>query len=256
MATSVGNWVASAPTYTPPEEDSLRSRFSALSWASEQVLQVPIMLVGLGGIGSWTALFLGRIGYKHMNVWDNDRVERHNIGGQLYDVNQIGQPKATATQNIVARLCNLSIRSYNARFEGTHELNSSIVICAVDNMETRKHLFNRWKELVQVRGYKVGEHTAALFIDGRLLAEQSQVYFVTPDGDKIERYEKTLFLDNEVEPEICSNKQTTHFAANIAANIVKGLNNYMSILVEEDCARIMPFFIEEEGFLLTQKVEL
>ena len=77
----------------------------------------------------------------------------------------------------------------------------------------------------------------------RLLAEQLQVFIVTPET--ADRYKKDfLFDDSEVEDMNCSYKQTTHFAATIAAKMVQGFTNW---LIKDEAE--VPFYYEEIGSL-------
>ena len=73
------------------------SRFKGLPWY-EHLQQVNIL--GAGGIGSWVALSLARQGHKVL-VQDYDRVEPHNLGGQLYSSKSIGKLKVTALTEII-----------------------------------------------------------------------------------------------------------------------------------------------------------
>ena len=89
-------------------------------------------------------------------------------------------------------------------------------------MEARKILFNLWKrKFIPARN-----RYNPIFIDGRLNAEQFQVFFVTPD--KAELYEKHLFDDSEVPDLPCSYKYTSHTACMIASVMVNGFTNWLA----------------------------
>ena len=47
-----------------------------------------IMIIGAGGIGSFLTQFLQRLGYR-ITVFDDDGVERKNIGYQNFTVSDI-----------------------------------------------------------------------------------------------------------------------------------------------------------------------
>ena len=245
--------------------EHLRSRFSSLAWAKKEVIRTPVTIVGAGGIGSWTALFLARVGYTNITVYDDDIVEAHNIGGQLFSTDAIGQSKVEALNSIVKQLADIHINPMQIRFEKQYNLSDNIIISAVDNMTTRKILFNKFvNQLKPTYGFPEEPYELysplpkipKLFVDGRLLAEQYQVFFVTDELERIEKYKASLFGEHEAETEDCSNKQTTHFAAAIAFNIVRGINNYMNLLVQPHCCREFPFSIEDDGFLWFNKLEL
>ena len=46
-------------------------------------LKRTINIVGLGGIGSWTSLYLAKMGCQHLVLIDPDTVEEHNLASQF-----------------------------------------------------------------------------------------------------------------------------------------------------------------------------
>ena len=73
------------------------------------------------------------------------------------------------------------------------------------------------------------------------------MFIVTPETAR--RYQKEfLFDDSEVEDTNCSYKQTTHFAAAIAAKMVQGFTNW---LIKDEAE--VPFYYEEIGSLFLTK---
>src|SRR5690348_8707771 len=72
-------------------------RFSGADWADQTR---NITLIGLGGIGSWTALSLGRIGHNLILV-DGDCVDATNVGGgQIYRIHDVDESKSEALLEI------------------------------------------------------------------------------------------------------------------------------------------------------------
>lgn len=194
-----------------------------------------ILVAGAGGIGSWTTLFLARAGLAPFLV-DFDTIEVHNMGGQMFSKDQIGKSKVSAVQENVKKFCDKEIVIFEERVGTDYHNMGPFVVAAFDNMEARKNLSEAW--------YKsCGDNPEALFIDGRLTAEQIQIICVTPD--KYERYKKEyLFSDSEVEDTICTFKQTSHAAALIGAHITGFITNHFSNLVEGNKSRAVPFFWE------------
>ena len=47
-------------------------------------IDIPIHIIGIGGIGSWTAFILAKMGCQDINLYDFDEVEDHNIASQIY----------------------------------------------------------------------------------------------------------------------------------------------------------------------------
>jgi len=225
--------------------DTTKSRFRDALWFSKiDDYKIPIIIGGVGGIGSWLTLLLSRVVSSEtpIIIYDMDTVEDVNLAGQLYKIGDIGRDKTLAVKRMVEEFS----RGTNIITEGRYDsssLSSPVMFSAFDNMKARRIMFDNWKK--DATGYK-----DSIFIDGRLLAEQLQVFFVTPE--RIPLYEKHLFDDSEVADLSCSYKQTSHFAAAIAAKMVQGFTNWFV----QDTAEL-PFFYEEIGnlFLATTKNE-
>ena len=220
------------------EIDITKSRFRDAAWYGNiETLTTPIVVGGAGGIGSWLTLFLARmLSESHLFLYDFDMVEEVNMAGQLFGRQHIGMSKVNAIQDIVTSYTDYAKLSAQDEKYTIDSLKSPIMFSCFDNMEARKVMFNNWLS-------ESPKHENAVFIDGRLLAEQLQVFIVTPETAK--RYQKEfLFDDFEVEDVNCSYKQTTHFAATIAAKMVQGFTNW---LIKDEAE--VPFIYEEIGGL-------
>ena len=216
--------------------DVKKSRFRDADWFEKVDNNViPIIVGGAGGIGSWLTLFLSRVLSSSTTIYlyDFDSVEEVNVAGQLYKVSQVGKSKVDAVSYVVKEFSGYDkIITMNEKYTAKDGVSSPIMFSCFDNMQARKDMFNNWKEGLEL-------FPNSLFIDGRLLAEQLQVFFVTPD--RIPLYEKYLFDDKDVPDQSCSYKQTSHFAAAIAAKMVQGFTNWLSETAE------VPFYYEEIG---------
>lgn len=109
----------------------------------ERRSQFRIALAGVGAVGSFLLDGLSRQGYESLFCIDKDRVERSNLGTQLYDATDIGKPKAVQAANRVFR--RLGIRVENAVQEVTKNnigrissiRNADLVVDMFDNPESR-----------------------------------------------------------------------------------------------------------------------
>ncbi|MGN1294929.1 MAG: hypothetical protein ACI4U5_00840, partial [Bacilli bacterium] len=99
-----------------------------------------------------------------------------------------------------------------------------ILICGFDNMNSRKTAFEVWKGSISASNPQ-----EYLFIDGRLNAEEFQIFCIRGDDDyNINRYSKEfLFDDNEVQDAPCSYKQTSYCASMIASFITNLFVNHV-----------------------------
>lgn len=209
------------------------NRFKDAPWFPQRNEQV--LIGGAGGIGSWLAFFLSRTGFK-ITLYDFDRIESHNLGGQLFKHSDVGMYKVEAVNGIINDFCgdNANIFTIPVTNETpTHYF----MFSAFDNMEARKILFNVWKRSIPDCS------VTPIFIDGRLELEQLQIFCVTPDNMDI--YERDhLFSDSEVEDAPCTMKQTSHTAAMIATHMVAFFTNHIANIYEGSKVRELPFYYE------------
>jgi molybdopterin/thiamine biosynthesis adenylyltransferase len=223
--------------------DVKKSRFRDASWFEKMdKFVIPIIIGGVGGIGSWLALFLSRMlpPTSYIILYDFDKVEEVNMAGQLFRTQDIGKLKITAIKEIVKEFSGYErVTAMPDRYD-QESLKSPVMFSCFDNMQARKDMFENW--LTEAEKYP-----DSIFIDGRLNAEQFQVFYVTLEYAKQYR-DKYLFSDAEVEDANCSYKQTTHFAAAIAAKMVQGFTGFLDETYE------LPFKYEEIGPLFFTEI--
>jgi len=217
--------------------DTVRQRFKDAPWFVENKSDRATCLIGgAGGIGSWLALFLARAGF-HPFVFDDDLVEVHNVGGQLYSLKDIGKRKVEALDEILRRQADTTMAYRGERYT-SNSMTHIYAFAAFDNMQARKDMFGNWYKEYVVEN----PNPNALFIDGRLLMEQMQIFCVTPETAL--RYKNELFDDSEVEDAACTMKQTSHSAAMIASLMTGFFTNHMANKLENMTTREVPYFQE------------
>lgn len=146
-------------------DDEEHSRFKGASWY-DVIQQKVIMLAGIGGIGSWSALLIARLNPKAIWLYDDDRVEVANMSGQLFGMDDCGKFKTSAIVDTIKRYT-----TFNDIFEKSERINSSseatdIMICGFDNMEARKTYFTLWVKYI--RSLPQDKRSNCLFIDGKI----------------------------------------------------------------------------------------
>lgn len=218
------------------------SRFNSAIWFDKTRKQ-DVTIAGLGGIGSYVVFMLSRLDVNTMTLYDPDIVERVNLSGQLYNSNQIGDYKVDAAANMIANYSNYY--SFVAKHEKLDEnsMISKVTICGFDNMKARKDAFRNWTNFVaRLPEEEQGE---CLFIDGRLAAEELQVFCIKGDDtDGERRYEPYLFSDSQAAPTVCSYKQTTFMANMIGSIIVNLFINFVANQCNPLIDRDLPFYTE------------
>lgn len=68
-----------------------------------------ITLVGLGGIGSWIALMLAKLGIGRLVLIDPDMVEDTNVIKTIYTLKNTGKPKVNVLKKVLTRASSISL---------------------------------------------------------------------------------------------------------------------------------------------------
>jgi tRNA A37 threonylcarbamoyladenosine dehydratase len=101
-----------------------------------------ITLCGAGAIGSLLADNLTRMGLTHLRVIDDDRVERHNVGTQLFGEADIGGFKVDALRAHCFRTTGTEIEIIKKRLVPKHVKkmlrDCTLVVDTFDNHTSRK----------------------------------------------------------------------------------------------------------------------
>lgn len=224
----------------PVYVDTSVSRFTSAEWFEKMKLQ-NITIAGLGGIGSYVAFLISRLQPSSLELYDDDVVEIENLSGQLYRINSVTKSKVSCTtENIRDFSTFYQYISHCSKFT-LHSGCNKILLCGFDNMAARNTAYRRWSEFV----YHLPEEEKkeCLFVDGRLAAEEFQVFCMTgEDGYLRSVYERDwLFDDSQAEATICSYKQTSFCANMIASIMVNLVVNFVTNLCDPVIKRELPF---------------
>ena len=230
------------------------SRFKDAIWF-ERIGTKIVTLAGIGGIGSYVGLLLGRMHPAGLYLYDADIVEAANLSGQLYSNNDINATKVSALNNMINNYCNYGqIFCNEMRFTEESQA-TDIMICGFDNMEARKIFFRKWVD--RVHHTPINQRGKCLFIDGRLAAEEFQILCFTGDCDhNIQAYAKNyLFTDSEADATLCSYKQTSFCANMIASYMVNMFVNFVANECGPLIPRSLPFYTYYNAETMYLKVE-
>lgn len=244
-----------APTVTPILDvfiDDSKLRFSGAPWFDKvSTIAVThythpankVLIGGVGGIGSFVALFLSRTGLPLIIV-DPDIVDTVNLAGQFFKKSDVGLSKIRAVHNFITQYTVIHVESYNSRITSTSIFSSKVMISCFDNMNARKDLFNLWK--TNVNKVPTENRKEYLFIDGRLSAESYQIFCIPGNNlDRIAKYESEyLFSDEEADQVVCSYKQTTYMAGMIGSKMTMYVINFLNNSIENTIPRMLPFLDE------------
>jgi len=182
---------------------------------------VSATVIGVGGIGSFTALALGKLGIKSLVLVDPDVVEAHNVPNQLFRMNDVEEAKVVAAARLIKELTGIEeIKTWVMRFPPKDNpypkdlITTDLVVCGVDTMQGRKEI---WESGIRRNpGVK-------LFIDGRLGGQQLRILSVkdTVSTESIERYEQTIVPDETVPDLPCTARAIIDVGFLIASYITR-----------------------------------
>lgn len=236
--------------------DESTSRFSSAEWY-DKVREQRIVLAGLGGIGSYVAFLLSRLKPAAIYMYDPDIVETVNMSGQLYSRDNIGSYKVNAIYNMMQTYSGFYNGISRSRPYDSLGMRENTMICGFDNMAARRVFFASWMTKVSAFERDGLDTSKLLFIDGRLAAEEFQVFAITGDNkEAMKRYvDEWLFEDEEAEETLCSYKQTTFMANMIGSVMVNIFVNHIANQCNPIFPRDVPFMTSYDASTMYFKVK-
>ena len=196
---------------------------------------------------------LSRFAPRKILLYDPDIIELSNMAGQFYRFEDVGRTKVDAISRSVSEYSNFynTVTIYD-RFNRGSEV-SDIVVSCLDNMQSRKSVFDAWCRHVNNSLNK----EECLFIDGRLAAETLQIFAVQGnEPSSFTRYKNTLFNDYEADTEVCSYKQTSFMANMIGSLIANVFVNFVASKESIGVLREIPFKIEYMAEPMWLKIDM
>ena len=177
--------------------------------ALERLSQVKVLMLGVGGVGSWCAESLIRTGIVHLTIVDSDRVCITNINRQLMaSMQTVGQVKVDALKERLLQINpNADIRSlqmiYSEETADQFDLDAyDYVVDAIDSLKDKALLILMATSLPTDRGDRApakffSSMGAALKLDPTRIKTAE---FWKVQGDPLARALRNRFKRNKVFP--------------------------------------------------------
>ena len=170
------------------------------SFYFEQVPDVPVLVVGAGGLGCEIVKNLALNGIRQIHLVDMDTVDFTNLNRQfLFRKKDVGNHKADAVAAFIRRRCpGVSITTHKKKVQ---ELPFSlyeqfpVIIGGLDNVEARRYLNNIVFQLNEK-----SEETCCYYIDGATEGFEGQALMVEPY--KTSCYECSLLEGLTTKPKV------------------------------------------------------
>lgn len=177
-----------------------------------------VAVIGLGNIGSHTALALARLGARRIALYDPDSVEEHNLSSQAYSLIDIGKPKVSAiAEGILGIDGGIETMGEFNTFEGRcvqGDPIGDVLVVAVDTLEARRSIADAMLELP-------ADNRPRLIIDGRVGGSQVEVHcYQTPEG-----WRADIPAQSDADP--CGGRYICYSSLGIAAFIANTAKRFL-----------------------------
>lgn len=164
----------------------------------------PVHVIGAGATGSWLTLILAKLGVSDITVYDFDEVEDHNLPNQFYGPKAVGKTKVEALKKAVYQQTGTVIKIKEEKVDGNVSLNG-IVFVLTDTMSSRSEIYRNAIKM------KSGVN---MMIETRMGLEHGRVYCIDPMNlIQTQKYEGTLYTDDEAEVSACGASQSVSITA-------------------------------------------
>jgi molybdopterin/thiamine biosynthesis adenylyltransferase/rhodanese-related sulfurtransferase len=133
-------------TFTPEQRQRYSRHFLLPEVGVEgqqKLLDAKVLLLGAGGLGSPTALYLAAAGVGTLGIVDDDTVDVSNLQRQIiHTTDRVGMPKVDSAEKAIHDLNpDVNVRKYETRLDATNIVDIikdyDIVVDGVDNFPTR-----------------------------------------------------------------------------------------------------------------------
>ena len=202
-----------------------------------------IGVVGLGGIGSFLVQGLAMMGWHKVIGYDSDVIEDHNLSTTCYPLDESGNKKKDSAQGLFQRYSEEWQEFVPLdNFEMDDNPEPKMIVCT-DDMESRRMVYNKWKELSNPH----------FFIDMRMGATSVELVSVTAGNDN---YLDTWVPTHTIPPAPCSMKHTVFATNHIVSLGLSQIYNIVANLAYYDYiwTSLNPNMVEF-GTLITPKVK-
>lgn len=140
-------------------------------WFDPERCTSSVTIIGCGGIGSNVAFELITMGFRRFVLYDDDAVEQRNLASQkAYRHSDLYKKKTEALAQVLIEYGATEVTIHSRRFVADDEIDSPIVIGAVDSMASRKTIWEAVENSPDVE----------MYLDGRLEGEIAQIFAVDP----------------------------------------------------------------------------
>lgn len=186
------------------------------AWFDPSTTNAAATIVGCGGIGSFAAFALAKLGVQTLKLVDFDTVDEHNVPNQLFEPDQVGEPKVSALAKNISSTTGIHPTAVNAPLQDGIP-RSPIVVCALDSMAARAALWQQVRYKLDVK----------LLLDGRLGGEHIVLHSLDPSiPTDVTGYETTLHSDADAMDLPCTARSIIDVGFAVASLITRAVRRH------------------------------
>lgn len=173
----------------------------------ERLNAKPVVIVGVGAIGSHLAEMLVKMGLRAPILIDPDTVDAVNLASQGFRENDLDQLKVKAlAKRLEETNSSTDVTMPPEPYEISMIPAGSAVFACVDSMPVRRQIFNDYRR-----------SDWSILFDGRMAAESLRVFCVDRAPQAMAAYEDSLFPNHQAYQEACTARATIYCASMAAA---------------------------------------
>lgn len=208
--------------------------------AHEELKRYKVCVVGCGGVGTFVAKSLVRMGVGEIHLFDDDRVEMHNLNRQDFREEDDGKPKATTFAKELKKI-NSDVRIFaeNARIIKEDQLpkDLNVIFSCVDTYKSRimleRHIKSVNQKCIIIDGATIESQPTSgtvltLVRKQKYLSDNNVEYrdFVPDLGDKLQDEKDTPSCSRNPAPAII---ETTQMVAGMMVSLFRQYVNDRTI---------------------------
>lgn len=153
----------------------------------------PVVVIGAGMISGAATFALAKMGVSDITVIDHDSVDSYNGPMSVYGPKDIGRYKVDALKRFIKDRTGIVIKTERRKYNG-EPLSRASVVCSVDDMDTRKQIWQAVKE----------NPTIDLLCDTRTTQWFLEVLSTAPGvPEECKDYEALLFSNSKAARQVC-----------------------------------------------------
>lgn len=182
-----------------------------------------LSIIGCGGIGSMFAVMCGKLGIDRVVLYDEDRVEAHNLPNQFFLKKSLGEFKVDALSVLIGETGISNVTPIPMNLDRNCEITTPLIVSGVDSMNAREEIWECIKRNIE------NGKPLERYWDARIGGEMVIIFSVDlTNQEEMDAYERsTLYSDASVPNLPCTRRAVIDVMAHVGAQLLTGVRQYL-----------------------------